>query len=174
MANLNKLLIIGRLTADPELRHTANSSAVTDLRLAVNRSWTDKAGQRQEETLFIDVTAWNRTAENCCQYLRKGSSVFVEGHLKTESWPDKQTGEKRTKIKGEADNVQFLDAPKSGTAPAPQRDREPARSSWGGNGMTPTAQPARRGPNPPDPQEPDDEDIPFAFPPEPCPYDAGF
>src|SRR5215211_3145421 len=109
MADLNKVFLIGRLTQDPELRYTPNGAAVSDLRLATSRVYNTKDGERREETLFIDVTVWNRQAEHCCQYLRKGRLVHVEGFLKMDSWDDKTSGEKRTKIKVEGERVQFLD-----------------------------------------------------------------
>src|SRR4051794_37109504 len=109
MADLNKVFLMGRLTFDPELRYTPSGSAVTELRMAVNRTWTGRDGDRKEETLYIDVTVWDRQAETCCQYLKKGSGVHVEGALKMDTWDDKTTGEKRTKIKVQADRVQFLD-----------------------------------------------------------------
>ncbi len=110
MADLNKVFLLGRLTQDPELRYTPNGAAVTDLRLATSRTFTTKDGDRREEPLYIDVTVWNRQAENCCQYLAKGRQVHVEGYLKMDSWDDKSTGEKRSKIKVEAERVQFLDS----------------------------------------------------------------
>ncbi len=113
MADLNKVFLMGRLTFDPELRRLPNGTAVTDLRLATSRSWAGRDGERKEETLFIDVTVWERQAENCCQYLKKGRSVHVEGYLKMDSWDDKTTGEKRTKIKVQAERVQFLDSQRS-------------------------------------------------------------
>src|SRR6516165_2497420 len=109
MADLNKVFLMGRLTFDPELRYTPSGSPVTELRLAVNRAWTGRDGDRKEESLFIDVTVWERQAENCCQYLKKGSTVHVEGALKMDTWDDKATGEKRSKIKVQAERVQFLD-----------------------------------------------------------------
>src|SRR3954471_5336805 len=109
MADLNKVFLMGRLTFDPELRYTPNGSAVTELRMAVNRSWNGRDGERKEESLFIDVTVWERQAENCCQYLKKGSQVHIEGSLKMDTWDDKTTGEKRSKIKIQAKRVQFLD-----------------------------------------------------------------
>lgn len=113
MADLNKVFLMGRLTFDPELRRTPSGSAVTELRLATTRSWSGRDGERREETLFIDVTVWERQAETCCQYLKKGSAVHVEGSLKMDTWDDKTTGEKRTKIKVQADRVQFLDSRRS-------------------------------------------------------------
>ncbi len=109
MADLNKVYLMGRLTFDPELRRTTGGTAVAELRLATTRSWAGRDGERREETLFIDVTVWDRQAENCCQFLRKGSSVHVEGSLKMDSWDDKTTGEKRQKIRVQAERVQFLD-----------------------------------------------------------------
>lgn len=109
MASLNKVFLIGNLTRDPELRYTPNGAAVTDLGLAVNRLYSTREGERREETLFIDVTVWNRQAETCCQYLRKGRPVHVEGYLRMDTWDDRTTGEKRSKIKIEAERVQFLD-----------------------------------------------------------------
>ncbi len=110
MADLNKVFLMGRLTFDPELRRTPGGSAVTELRLATSRSWAGRDGERREETLFIDVTVWDRQAETCCQYLRKGSPVHVEGYLKMDTWEDKTTGEKRSKVKVQAERVQFLDS----------------------------------------------------------------
>ena len=116
MADLNKVFLMGRLTFDPELRRTTGGTAVTELRMATSRSWAGRDGERREETLFIDVTVWDRQAENCCQYLRKGSGIHVEGALKMDSWDDKNTGEKRSKIRVTADRVQFLDSRRGDSA----------------------------------------------------------
>jgi single-strand DNA-binding protein len=110
MADLNRVFLMGRLTFDPELRRTPSGTAVTELRLATSRSWQARDGERREETLYVDVTVWDRQAETCCQYLRKGSAVHVEGSLRMDTWEDKNTGEKRSKIRVHADRVQFLDA----------------------------------------------------------------
>src|SRR5271157_5453581 len=110
MADLNKVFLMGRLTFDPELRRTPMGTAVAELRLATSRTWTNREGEPQKETLYIDVTVWDRQAENCCQYLRKGSGIHVEGSLKLDTWDDKTTGEKRSKIRVHADRVQFLDS----------------------------------------------------------------
>jgi single-strand DNA-binding protein len=83
---------------------------VTELRMATTRTWAGRDGERREETLFIDVTVWDRQAENCCQYLRKGSGIHVEGSLKLDTWDDKSSGEKRSKIRVTAERVQFLDS----------------------------------------------------------------
>ena len=167
MADLNKVFLMGRLTFDPELRYTPSGSAVTDLRMATSRTWTGKDGDRKEETLFIDVTVWDRQAENCCQYLKKGSQVHVEGYLKSESW-ESQTGEKRSKIKVEADRVQFLDRreQQSSSEPAGQYDegaapaREPRRAPAAAASRSEYSQPAPAQSRPVEAVE-DDEDIPF-------------
>ena len=139
MASLNRVFLMGNLTFDPELRRTPNGKAVSVLRMATSRTWTGNDGERREETLFIDVEVWDRQAENCCQYLRKGSSIHVEGSLKMDSWEDKTSGEKRSKIKVSAERIQFLDrrdTPSSGGSyddergnPAPPREA-PARRSF--------------------------------------------
>ncbi len=185
MADLNKVFLMGRLTFDPELRRTPSGTAVTELRLATNRSWNGRDGERREETLFVDVTVWDRQAENCCQFLKKGSSVHVEGSLRTETWDDKNTGEKRSKVRVHADRVQFLDSRRgdSGGGGSPDDDyaaaspaREPAARRSGGYTGRPAGgsqgdvrAPATNGPNlaaPAVPQAPadhtdlEDDDIP--------------
>ena len=125
MANLNKVMIIGNLTADPEVRTTPRGASLTELRLAVNRvSSGPNDGERREETTFLDVTCWGRTGEIAAQYLSKGRPVFIEGRLQMDSWEDKQTGQKRSRIRIVAENLQLLggrgDAPQGG-GQAPQR-----------------------------------------------------
>ena len=109
MANLNKVMIIGNLTADPEVRTTPRGNSVAELRLAVNRvSSGPNEGERREETTYLDVTCWGRTAEIAGQYLAKGRPVFIEGRLQQDVWEDKQTGQKRSKIRIVAENMQLL------------------------------------------------------------------
>ena len=143
MADLNKVFLMGRLTFDPELRRTPSGTAVTELRMATTRSWPGRDGERREETLFIDVTVWDRQAENCCQFLRKGSSIHVEGSLRTDTWDDKNTGEKRSKIRVTAERVQFLDSRRGEGAGGPGPDDDYAASS-----PSPREGAARRGPAP--------------------------
>lgn len=109
MPDLNRAELMGRLTFDPELRRIASGTAVTELRMAINRSWK-KGDEWQKEVLYIDAVVWGTQAEKCCEHLHKGSSVFIEGYLKMEQWDDKNTGEKRSKIKVQADKVHFLDS----------------------------------------------------------------
>ncbi len=108
MANLNKVMLIGNLTRDPELRYTPKGTAVADLGLAVNRRVSDGNGNWSDETTFVDVTVWGNTAENSQKYLSKGRGVFVEGRLQLDTWEDKQSGQKRSKLKVVGENVQFL------------------------------------------------------------------
>lgn len=108
MASLNKVLIMGNLTRDPELRYTPKGTAVADLSIAINRLWRNDAGEKQEETTFVDVTLWGKTAELAQKYLVKGRGIYVEGRLQLESWDDKETGKKRSKLKIIGENMQFL------------------------------------------------------------------
>ena len=110
MASYNKVLLLGNLTKDPELRYTPSGAAVANLRLAVNRRYRDKNQELKEEVCFITAVVWNKQAETCNQYLHKGSSVFVEGRLQSRSWED-NTGAKRNVIEVRAERVQFLGAP---------------------------------------------------------------
>jgi len=110
MANFNRVLLMGNLTKDPELRYTPQGVAVANLRLAVNRKYKNKNQELKEEVCFITVVVWNKQAENCNQYLHKGSSVFIEGLLQSRSWED-NAGQKRNVIEVRADRVQFLGAP---------------------------------------------------------------
>jgi single-strand DNA-binding protein len=112
MANFNKVLLMGNLTKDPELRYTPQGTAVVNLRLAVNRRFRDRNQEQKEEVCFITAVVWDKQAETCNQYLHKGSPVFVEGRLQSRSWED-NSGQKRNVIEVRAERVQFL-----GTAPA--------------------------------------------------------
>ena len=109
MVSLNRVLLIGNLTKDPELRYTPSGTPVANLRLAVNSSFKDQAGQRKEETCFVTIVVWSRQAEICQQYLKKGRSVFIEGRLIYRSW--EAEGKTRSTMEVRADRVQFLGAP---------------------------------------------------------------
>jgi len=110
MASYNKVLLMGNLTKDPELRYTPQGTAVANLRMAVNRRYKDKNQELKEEVCFITAVVWNKQAETCNQYLHKGSSLFVEGRLQSRSWED-NTGAKRSVIEVRAERVQFMGAP---------------------------------------------------------------
>jgi single-strand DNA-binding protein len=106
----NKVILAGNLTRDPQVRFFANEKAVAEFGLAINRKIKTADGQLKDETVFVDVEAWGRTAELVGQYLTKGRSALVEGRLKFDSWEDKESGQKRSKLKVVADTVQFLDS----------------------------------------------------------------
>jgi single-strand DNA-binding protein len=106
---VNRVILVGNLGKDPEVRYTSGGQAVANLRIATSRSWTDKqSGQRKEETEWHDVEVWGKQAEQCGEYLSKGRQVYVEGRLKTDKWQDKQSGQERSKVKVVAETVRFL------------------------------------------------------------------
>ena len=110
MPNYNKVMLMGRLTRDPEVRYSANGTAITNIGLAVNRNWRNQDGQTQEEVTFVDVTAFGKRGEAVGQYLKKGRPIFIEGHLRMEQWDDKQTGQKRSKLAIIMDAFEFIDS----------------------------------------------------------------
>lgn len=117
--NYNKVQIGGRLTREPEVKRTNAGTAVGEISVAVNRKWRDPAGNIKEDVDFIDVTLWGKTAELAEKYLSKGRSVFIEGRLQLETWDDKTTGAKRTKLKVVGEAMQFInDGKGSATASA--------------------------------------------------------
>ncbi len=117
MANLNKVLLLGNVTRDPEVRYTPKGSAVCDLGIAVNRQFTLDSGEKREEVTFVEVTLWGRTAEIAGEYLRKGRPVFIEGRLQMDTWDDKQTGQKRSRLRVVGENMQLLGGRAPATAP---------------------------------------------------------
>ena len=133
MASLNRVLLIGNLTKDPELRYTPGGTPVANLRLAVNSSFKDQAGQRKEETCFVTIVVWSKQAEACNQYLKKGRSIFVEGRLMYRSW--EAEGKTRSTIEVKADRVQFLGPPAGAQAGA-------SRDTMGGGGPPEGVRPA--------------------------------
>jgi single-strand DNA-binding protein len=149
---VNKVILVGNLGKDPEVRYTSGGQAVATLRIATSRSWTDKqSGQRREETEWHDVEVWGKQAEQCGEYLSKGRMVYVEGRLKTDKWQDKQTGQDRYKVKVVADTVRFLGGGRGeGAGRAPRPVAEDA-----GSGPAPAFE--ENGGGPP----PAGEDIPF-------------
>ncbi len=150
--NINSVILQGRLTRDPELRYTPGGTAVCDLSLAVNRYYRDDNNERQEETLFAPVTVWQRQAENCSEYLEKGSQVIIEGRLKMDEW-ENDDGESRSQLKVVAQNVQFLGAGGGGGRP---EQAEATASTQAQN--SPAAGP---GGNPDESDDEEFEDIPF-------------
>lgn len=135
MASYNRVILIGNLTRDPEVKYIPSGLAVADFGLAVNRQSTDKStNERKEEVTFVDITLWGREAELAGEYLAKGRSVLVEGRLQMDSWDDKQTGQKRTKLKVVGDRIQFLgSAPGAGGEGSGAGGGGGARSNYKGN-----------------------------------------
>ena len=143
MASYNKVMLIGNLTRDPEVRYTPKGSAVCDIGLAVNRVYTSDSGEKVEEVTFVDVVLWAKMAELAGKYLHKGRPVFIEGRLQMDSWEDKQTGQKRTRMRVVGEQMQFLGSPQGGDrAPAGGGDDEGGSSGGGYN--RPAARPAQR------------------------------
>ena len=170
MANFNKVMLMGNLTRDPELRYTQNNTPVASISLAVNRSWFNKqTNERQEETTFVDCDAWARTAEVMSQYLSKGRPVFIEGRLRLDQWQDRDGGN-RSKLKVVIENFQFIDsggggAGGGGGAPGGAQRSQPAQYSAPTTGTAPAPSAAPAAPPPADPGDPtadiDSDDIPF-------------
>src|SRR5271156_5546299 len=132
MANFNKVLLLGNLTRDPEVKYTPKGTAVCDLGLAVNDSYKAQDGTIKETVTFVDIEVWGRTAENCKQYLTKGRPVFVEGQLRLDQWETPQ-GEKKSRLKVRADRVQFLGG---GPARSGGGEQRSSSSSPGDSGRT--------------------------------------
>src|SRR3954469_14673093 len=114
MPNLNKVMLIGNLTRDPEVKYTPKGTAIAELGLAINRNYTTDSGEKREETTFVDVEMWGRLAEIAGEYLKKGRPVFIEGRLKLDTWDDKQTGQKRSKLRVIGETMQLLGSRPSG------------------------------------------------------------
>jgi len=168
MASYNKVLLMGNLTRDPDVRYTPKGMAVADIGLAVNRYYTADNGEKREETTFVDVTLWGRQAEVAGQYLKKGRPVLIEGRLQMDTWDDKQTGQKRSKLKVVGETMQLI-----GTPGGRGGDDEGGGGASGAGGgyeqreqreYRPSSRPAPKGPPKPpaDPDlEPEEDDIPF-------------
>lgn len=131
MPNLNKVMLMGNLTRDPEIMYTPKGTAVAGLGLAINRVWNDDGGQKKEETTFVDVELWGRQAEIAGEYLKKGRPVYIEGRLKLDTWEDKLSGQKRSKMKVVGESMQLLGSRESeGGESRPQsQQRQPQRQA---------------------------------------------
>lgn len=163
MANLNKVMLMGNLTRDIELRTLPSGQSVGAFAIAINRNWTGQDGEKREEVTFVDCDAWGKTAEIMAKYLSKGRPVFVEGRLRQDTWDDKETGQKRSKMKVVVESFQFIDSKAGGGSGGggggysgdgevqvrPQASRNPA--------------PSRGAPRSPAPEAPamNPDDIPF-------------
>jgi single-strand DNA-binding protein len=110
MASFNKVILAGNLTRDPELRYTPKGTAIARLGIACNRKWKTETGEMKEEVTFVDVDAFGKTAETIGQYLKKGRPILIEGRLRYDTWEDKQSGQKKSKLGVVLENFQFLDS----------------------------------------------------------------
>jgi single-strand DNA-binding protein len=149
MPNYLKIIAVGYLTRDPEMRYTAKGTAVAQCGLAVNRTWTNEAGEKKESAVFLDFKAWGRVAENLNNYCRKGNPVLLDGRMDQEKWTDKASGQPRSRLVMVAEAVQFLGA------------EEPARTD---PGHRPVARSDQSNVGIPDADEPlpgGDDDVPF-------------
>jgi single-strand DNA-binding protein len=128
MASFNKVILAGNLTRDPELRYLPKGTAVAQFSLAVNRTWKSESGETKEEVNFIDVEAFGRQAEVIAQYMRKGRPLLVEGRLKMDSWEDKTTHQKKSKLKVVLEGFSFIDSkgPEGGGSSGSEAPRRPA------------------------------------------------
>jgi single-strand DNA-binding protein len=155
MASVNKVIIVGNLGKDPEMRYTQNNTAVTNFTVATTDTWNDRNGEKQEKTEWHRVVTWGRLAEICGQYLQKGKQVYIEGRLQTRDWED-QSGNKRYTTEIVANTMQMLgragDSPQRQNAPAPA----PAQAAQGG-GQNSGGDPFPSAPMPGN----DDDDLPF-------------
>lgn len=160
MPNLNKVMLMGNLTRDPELRYTPNNTAVANLGMAINRTWFNKqTNEKQDETTFVDLEAWGRTAEVLNQYLKKGRPLYVEGRLKLDQWQDKESGGNRSKLKIVIETFEFLDSRggEGGGGDGGGGGYQQGGRSGGGGGRS---APAGAGAGPSH-QPVDEDDIPF-------------
>ena len=148
MASVNKVILVGRLGKDPEIRSTPQGTTVAKFTIATDERFTDRSGERQERTEWHNIVAWSKLAEICGQYLRKGKLVYIEGSIRTDSWDDKESGQKRYRTEIIANTMQML-------------DRRGDEEGGGGGGYASSGAGARRGGSAPPPEMDDDEDVPF-------------
>jgi single-strand DNA-binding protein len=152
MASFNKVILVGNLTRDPELRFTSKGLAIAKLGLAVNRTWKSETGESKEEVTFVDVDAFGKQAETIGQYLKKGRPILIEGRLRLDQWDDKQTGQKRSRLGVVMESFQFLDSGNRGEAGASRPAAAPAAPAAAADAPPPPAAEAA---------EPEQDDVPF-------------
>jgi len=158
MASFNKVILMGNLTRDPEVRYTPKGSAVCDLGLAVNRIYSTDTGEKREERTFVDVVLWARLAEIAGEYLKKGRPVLIEGRLQLDTWDDKQSGQKRSKLRVIGETMQLLGSrPQGGEGDESSSSSSGGGRSYGGSSTSRSSAPPPKAP----PSEPDDDEIPF-------------
>ena len=156
MASFNKVILVGNLTRDPELRYTPKGMAITKIGIAVNRVWKNEAGESKEEVTFVDIDAFGKQAETIGQYLKKGRPLLIEGRLRLDQWDDKQTGQKRSKLGVVLEGFQFLGGGpnrNAGDAPRPAMASAPAGAA--------ALSDAPAAPDAPPAGAPEEDDVPF-------------
>jgi single-strand DNA-binding protein len=139
MASFNRVILAGNLTRDPELRYTPKGTAIARLGIACNRKWKSETGELKEEVTFVDVDAFGKQAETISQYLKKGRPILIEGRLRYDTWEDKQSGQKKSKLGVVLESFQFLDSGGRGEGgtPAPSRPTPAAPAPDGGDAEPP-------------------------------------
>lgn len=168
MPALNKVLLMGNLTRDPELRVTPKGTPICQFSLAINRQFKMESGETRDEVIYVDIEAWGKQGETIAKYVTKGRPLYVEGRLRLDQWEDKNTKEKRSRMKVVLENFQFLGEGRGGggpggggggemdqSAPPPDRYAPPPRGGGGGGGGGPSR------PTPPASSGVDEEDVPF-------------
>lgn len=158
MPSLNKCLLMGNLTRDPELRVTPKGTSICQFSLAINRQFKSESGESREEVLFVDVEAWGKQADTVAKYCAKGRPLYVEGRLRLDQWEDKNTHEKRSRMKVVLEQFQFLGGKQDGAAP---RNEDPAESPYDAASKRATAPRAGATAANPGTAENLDEDVPF-------------
>jgi len=154
MASFNKVILAGNLTRDPELRYTPQGRPVAKIGLAVNRRYTLESGEKKEEVSFVDVEAWGQQAETIAKYMKKGRPLLVEGRLKQDTWEDKNTHQKQSKLKVVLESFSFIDTrgPDAGDGAMPSR---PAAPQAAAGASAPAESVEAGGP------APEEDDVPF-------------
>jgi single-strand DNA-binding protein len=162
MASFNRVILAGNLTRDPEVRYTPKGTAVAKISLAINRTYTTESGEKKEEVSYVDVEAWGRQAETLAQYMKKGRPLLVEGRLKQDTWEDKNTHQKQSKLKVVLESFMFIDSKGANQAGGPDApmSSEPPRARPAAASSHPQAQPAPAAAESEGPP-PEDDDVPF-------------
>jgi single-strand DNA-binding protein len=167
MASFNRVILLGNLTRDPQVRYTPGGTAVSEIGLAVNRTWFDqKTNSRREEVTFVDVTLWGRQAEVAGEYLSKGRQVLIEGRLQLDTWDDKETGQKRSKLRVVGENMTMVGGRPDGGGGGGGRGERPQGDagrgeSRGGRGAAESQAPTEEYHEGPPPDATPEDEVPF-------------
>jgi single-strand DNA-binding protein len=172
MASLNKVMIIGNLTRDPEVKYTPKGQAIAEISLAVNRSYSTADGEKREEVTYLEVTFWGKQAEVLGQWMKKGRPLYVEGRLRLDSWEDKETGKKQSRLRITGEEFQFLGSKNDGGGGGQYEEGGSSRGSSGGYSQNRPSSGQQRPPqnseyddSPPPRNAPSQQPRPDAFPP---------